>query len=315
MKKIAVTGSFGLIGSRFITLLKEDFNLLGFNRGNGFDITDIYSISGLINENNPDIIIHFAAKTNVDGCEIDKNGDLDKLAGLGILDNNNKINIREIDSMDWKNKDSAFSVNTAGTKNLADVCLQKNIKLIYVSTDFVFSGNDEYYNEEDVPGPVNWYGQTKYWGEKIVTELLNDYIIVRPSFPYGFKSPAKKDFVWKICELLKSKKEAFLVEDQLITPTFIDDIVLGLGFLINKNTSGLYHLSGSSFTTPFDAGKMIAKEFLINSTSIKGVKCEDFYKGRARRGFKLRMKSGKLEKLGFKTKTFEEGLGLIKQSL
>ncbi len=207
-------------------------------------------------------------------------------------------------------ENSAFAINTIGTKNIAEITKEIGAKFIYISTDFVCDGKEDFYTEESKPLPINWYGQTKYWGE-ILSEMSSNFLILRPSYPYGYPSKVKKDFIWTLVELFKSKNEINLVGDYIITPTFIDDIVFGIEHLINTNLSGIFNLCGADSMTSFDIGQTILKEMGFNNIKINKITGEEFYKGRARRPFKTIMKNDKLVRAGFKTKTFAEAFNLV----
>lgn len=310
--KIAVTGTTGLVGSRFKELLKEKFEIFEVNSSSGIDIRDKNLVFNSLQNFNPSLILHFAGKTNVDACEEDKENDLKKLKDLNIS-NGESVDFSKINFEDFKNDNGAFAINVVGTKNLADYAKENNSKMIYISSDFVFQGNKEYYSEEDVADPVDWYGMTKYFGEEMMLESLQDYIIARPAYPYGFKNDIKKDLLWKIVDFFEKGDEVSLIYDQIITPTFIDDMVLGLEFLINKNVSGIYHLVGDSFVSPYEIGVLVS-EILGYKNKIKKVSLEDVYKDKARRPFKVRLENDKLEQLGFKTKSFEEGARIVLQN-
>lgn len=312
--KIAVIGSNGLIGSRFDNLLKNDYDIFGIDRTSGIDIKNKEQLFKVLDDLKPSVIIHFAAKTNVDGCELDKEKDLDKLSKLEIL-KDGIIEYKKINYLDWKDDEESFAINVVGTKNLVDYSAENRIKFIYLSTDFIFDGEKGNYIESDLPSPANWYGQTKYWGEKIVTENLDNYFIARLSYPYGYRSEIKKDFVWRIIEVMNSQKEISLIEDHIFTPTFIDDIILALEFLIKRDLNGIYHVTGNNFLSPYEAGRVVNKNFFNNEINILKVKREDYYKGRAKRGFNLSMKNDKLVKLGFRMKSFDEGLNLVLKSI
>lgn len=311
--KIAVTGSNGLIGSRFCTLLQNHFNILHINLSDGVNILDRDLLFERLASFSPLAIIHFAAKTHVDRCEEDKKKDVERIKKFGIIHGKN-IQVQNIQSNQWEDKLTAFSVNVVGTKNLVDYASSNNVKMIYISTDFVFDGEKQYYTEEDNPSPINWYGQTKLWGEKIVS-LNPQSLIVRIAYPYGKTASPKKDFVAKLIELLSTRDDLTLVSDHYVTPTFIDDIVYGLKFLIAKKESGIYHLVGDSFVSPYEAGLHIAKIFSYDRIHIGKIQRKDFFRGKAKRPFKLRLRNDKLENLGFKTKTFEEGLREIKTQI
>lgn len=308
--KIAVTGTTGLIGTRFVELLNNTFEIMQLTLSSGVDITDKNSFKEKLKLDLPDFIVHIAAKTDVDSCENNKAEDTDKLKNEGSLVGDS-LDFSRLDSKNWNGQASAFAINVFGTKNIAEIALEINVPLMYVSTDFVFFGDQEYYDEKSAPKPVNWYGMTKYWGEEIVRSQNDKNIIARLSFPYGYKSQVKKDFVWMLVGLLEKGEKLSLVDDQIVTPTFIDDAVLGIKFLIEKRIPGTFHVTGDSFVSPYDAGVLVAKTFGYDMGNFKKISNEEYYKGRARRPFHVRMKNDKLEKLGFKTKTFQEGLRLI----
>ncbi|MGH7246392.1 MAG: SDR family oxidoreductase, partial [Candidatus Levyibacteriota bacterium] len=145
MTTIIGTGISGLVGSRITELLSADFSFEEISRSTGIDITDNRSVLQKISSSNSPFVLHLAAKADVDGCELDK--------PLGV-------------------NGDAWKINVIGTKNIADACLQTGKKLLYISTDFVFDGEKaDGYTEEDMPNPINWYAETKYEGEKIVSAL------------------------------------------------------------------------------------------------------------------------------------------------
>lgn len=307
--KIVLTGASGLIGSRFFDLLKTKYEIVPLSSSFGVDITDRSRVSKFLSEKNPQLIVHLAAKTNVDKCEEDKEEDKEKLAKLNIL-SEGVFYPENIDVNEFKASETAFGVNVVGTKNLADWATEFERKIIYISTDFVFDGEQNFpYTEEDPPLPCDWYGQTKYMGEKVLGE---DSLITRIAFPYGHKSAIKKDVVWTLVELLSTKPEISLITDQIITPTFIDDIVTGLDFLIEKNASGLYNLCGNNFLSPYEIGLAVAREFNLNEAKIATTTRARLYEGRAPRPFKVMLKNDKLKALGFNATDFFEALKKIK---
>ena len=304
--KIILTGASGLIGSRFEELLYEKHEIIPLSSANGIDITDKSSIEGFLKDKDADVVIHLAAKTDVDGCETDK---VEDLSVLGIPEGQSmQIRLDTVDGQVWEGKGRAFAINAIGTKNLYEVAVARGWKFVYISTDFVFSGKEDSYSEESTPSPVDWYGMTKWYGENLVDGQRD--LTVRLSFPYGYQSPVKKDVVWKLHDLIEQKEEVSLISDQVITPTFIDDIVYGLEFLLQKNATGTYHITGSSSLSPFDIGVKIKDTFGF-STRINTSKLEDVYAGKAARPFQSIMKNDKLVALGYTPKSFDEGLKII----
>lgn len=284
--KILGIGLKGLVGSRIVELLKDRYEF----EYSDADITDRDSIIDRIKSSNASVVLHLAAKTDVDGCEKDKE--------LG------------------ENGD-AWKINVIGTKNVADACSQTNKKLIYISTDFVFDGENPSaggYTEEDIPNPVNWYAQTKYEGEKIVQKLQNPWIIVRIAYPYR-ASFTKNDFFRAILQRLQNRQAVTAITDHIFSPTFIDDIANVIDALIKNGSKGLFHAVGSESLTPYDAAIKIAKVFSCDESLISKTRREEFFKDRAKRPFQLAIKNDRIEKLGIKMRTFEEGLLEIKSQI
>lgn len=283
--KILGTGLTGLVGSRIMELLGDEYDFEKVSYEDGVDITNKDQVEKAILESETEIVLHLAAKTDVDGCEEDKT--------LGI-------------------EGAAWQINVAGTQNIVEACKKTGKKIIYISTDFVFDGNKDFYTEEDLPNPINWYAQTKYEGEKIVQRSGLTYLICRIAFPYRAQFSVKKDFMAAIREKLEKGEEISVVEDEIVTPTFVDDLAYALDFLIKKEAVGFYHVVGSSFHTPVEAAQLVAKTFDLDISLINKISRKEYYQNRAPRPFSLRLKNDKLTKLGFKMKTFSQGLKIIK---
>jgi dTDP-4-dehydrorhamnose reductase len=270
MIKIAVTGPNGLVGSRVIELLKNDFELLPLTHSE-IDITNADSAKNKINNLDFDILLHLAGYTNVEEAE--------------------------------NEKELAHNLNVTGTKNIFDAVMQKNKKMIYISTDFVFDGTIPPYTEESTPNPLGYYAKTKYEGEKIIA---GNAMIVRISYPYGNPLSKKPDFVMRLKQLLSEGKELQMMQDSSITPTFIDDIAYSLKYLIANFKPETYHVVGSQSISPYDAGKRIAQKFQLNETLVKPVSFEEYKIGKAPRPQYSEIKS---TKNSFHTmKSFDEGL-------
>jgi dTDP-4-dehydrorhamnose reductase len=290
--KIFGTGLSGLVGSRVVEILRSRYIF----ETSEVDIVEKEEVSESISSSDAPIVLHLAAKTNVDECEKDREIDQKIIQG-GTL----------------QYPHTAYAVNVIGTKNIAQVCRNTGKKLIYISTDFVFDGEKpagEYYTESDKPNPVNWYATTKYEGEKIVQKLPY-FLIVRIAYPYGGKPGRKKDFVRSIVDKLVAGQKIFAVMDHIFTPTFIDDIGEALDILIKNNAEGIYHIVGSEFLTPYEAALLIAKRFGFSESLIQKISREEFFKNRAKRPFNLALSNQKAKELGIKLKGFSEGLELL----
>ncbi|OGH30510.1 MAG: hypothetical protein A3B41_01560 [Candidatus Levybacteria bacterium RIFCSPLOWO2_01_FULL_37_26] len=300
LMKILGTGLTGLVGSRIVELLKDQYEF----DPSMVDITDRNAIIEKIKSSDAPIVLHLAAKTDVDGCEKDKEKDIKILRYKDI---------KEQEEMFSRDK-TAWAVNVYGTKNIVDGCRESSKKVIYISTDFVFDGSKDFYNEEDVPNPVNWYAKTKYEGEKIVQNSSIPWIIVRISYPYrsSFERP---DFVRAILKRLQNNEKVLGVIDHKFSPTFIDDIAFGIHKLIEKKALGIFHVIGSTCLTPYDAAIAIATKFGLNKDLIGKTTREEFFTNRAKRPFHLVIKNDKIQRMGVKMRGFEDGLEEVKRQL
>lgn len=291
MRKIFSIGGNGLVGSRVKELLRGSYSFTTVSSSTGVDITDPSTLELLKNDTEHEVVLLFAAKTDVDGCELDKS--------LGE------------DGEAWK-------INVTGVRNVVDACRKGNKKLVYISTDFVFDGEntpEEGYTEDDTPNPVNWYGQTKYEGEKVVQNAGIPFLILRLAYPYRAEFEKKMDFVRAILGRLKDGKPVKGVTDHLFTPTFIDDFVEALTVLLEKDIRGIYHVTGSQFLTPYEASLGIAKTFGVDEALISKTTRSEYFAGKAPRPFNLSMNNARIKQLGASMHSFEEGLLEIKQQM
>lgn len=164
------------------------------------------------------------------------------------------------------NDSDAKNVNTLGAQNLARACKRFQTKLIHISTDFVFNGNHcKAYSEEELPNPLNVYGQTKLEGEKEISSILNHYFILRTSWLY---SEFGHNFLRTMLKLSRDKKELSVVVDQISTPTYAGDLAEFIISLIINNRSeyGLYNYSNEGVASWYDFAKAI---FEISNIEIK----------------------------------------------
>jgi len=283
--KILGTGLAGLIGSQIVALLSSSYAFENCSRTTGVDITNAESIDTAIAQSDASIVLHLAAKADVDGCEKDKSFGKDG---------------------------QAWQINVEGTRNVARACEKHGKKMVYVSTDFVFDGQYDVYSEDDVPHPINWYAQTKYEGEKIVQQMKTSWIITRIAYPYR-TSFLKNDFVRAIKGRLANNEGVTMVTDHIMTPTFVDDIAYGMQTLFEKNSTGIYHLVGSQFISPFNSALTIAALYGFDKALIEQTTRSVFFEGRAQRPFRLALKNDKICMLGVVMKTFDDGLKKIQQ--
>lgn len=254
MMKILVFGGSGLVGSRFIELQKISFDIDAPDtiKVNILEKDQIFKAAQTVK---PQIVINFAAYTDVQGAEKEK----DDQDGL------------------------CYKLNAEGPKNIADVCKKLGVKLVHISTDYVFDGqkNQSPYTEEDKPNPVNWYGQTKFYGEENVKNSSAHFIIVRISMPYVVHYSLKKDVARFFLDELRAGREVNTINDQKITPTLGDDIVKALveiseAFIKATNKSNIYHVSVTNDTTPFEFATFLAKAFHLDTGLIKSISLDEY---------------------------------------
>src|SRR3989344_2088196 len=129
--KLALSGATGLVGSRFFDLLKTRYEIIPITSSAGIDITDRKKIHKFLSGKNPSLIVHLAAKTNVDACEDDKQADIKKLEKEKALSSSG-LDLRNLDPDIWRDSKSAFGINVIGTKNLADFAALNGIRIVYV---------------------------------------------------------------------------------------------------------------------------------------------------------------------------------------
>jgi len=310
------TGLSGMIGSCIQETLHNTYSFEDLSTESGVDIRNFDQVLDRVKKSSSAVVLHLAAKTDVDGCEKDRIKDSKILRSLSKPD----LALRDKDPMDfdidwkeWKNENTAYAVNVVGTLNIVRACKEANRRLIYISTDFVFDGREnKTYSEDDKPNPINYYAQTKWWGEQVVRNLLTNYVIVRFAYPYGTHHAVKKDFVRIIRSRLESGEEVAGITDQIITPSFAPDIAYALDHLIGHAVSNqTFHLVGSDSLSPYDIAVAIADQFGYDTQVIKKTTVEEFYKNRASRPQFLTVSNEKIRKRGVDMKTFREGLASL----
>jgi dTDP-4-dehydrorhamnose reductase len=226
-RTILVIGAKGMLGKDLMGVLLSS---LPNDEVIGWDIEEIdiqkeedtvFKIEKL----RPDIMVHIAAYTDVDGCEL--------------------------------NEEKAFAVNAEGTKHLALTASRCQAKMVYLSTDYVFDGNKrEPYLESDSPHPLNVYGRSKWKGEQYVQELVKDPLIVRTEWLFGRYG---KNFVTSILRQAGEKRVLSIVNDQIGSPTYTVDLAKAVSALIQFDASGIFHVANSDLCTWYTFGQAILK--------------------------------------------------------
>ncbi len=242
LTKILITGGSGLLGSALKKYLESKKYTVYTPSSSEMNITDSLSVNCYIYKHQPDIVIHCAAYTNVNGAE--------------------------------KEREKCNLVNVVGTANISRICKLLHTKLAYISTEYVFDGTKEgFYLPSDYPNPVNHYGFTKELGEKIVRELPQHYII-RTSWLYDNYGNC---FPSKIVDLASRKKSLTVVDDQIGSPTYVEDLAQGIEQVIKTDDYGTYHLTNKDYCSFYELAKKVC-EIKGLDVEIKPISTEEFQK-------------------------------------
>ena len=243
--KILITGAAGMLGTDLRKALEPEHELVLTDiHGDvkSLDITDTEQALAEINEAQPDLVIHCAAYTDVDGCERDP--------GM------------------------AYRVNALGTWNVAAACMVCDAVMLYISTDFVFDGEkSEPYTEYDATHPLGHYGASKLAGESHVRALCPSHYIVRTAWLYGEHG---KNFPLTILNAAKSHKELKVVADQVGSPTFTADLAAAIRDLIKSPLYGTYHITNRGSCSWHEFAKKALEYVGIEDVTVQPIKAEEW---------------------------------------
>jgi dTDP-4-dehydrorhamnose reductase len=238
--KVLIIGSEGMLGHDLVDTLSIN-NEVSSTTIDTLDITDITKTIQTVNEINPDVLVHAAAYTNVDGSE--------------------------------SNSDLAYKVNALGTRNVAVACQEAGCAMVYICTDYVFDGKKgSSYYEYDQTNPLSVYGKTKLAGELYIRDTLNKFYITRTSWLYGFHGP---NFVTTMLNLAKTNDNISIVNDQIGSPTYTVDLANAITQLINKPVYGIYHITNSEHCSWYEFAKQIFDNAGVN-IDLNPVTTEEF---------------------------------------
>ena len=261
--KVLVTGVKGQLGYDVVNELKKrGHEAVGVDIEE-MDITDEESVNRVIREAAPDAVIHCAAYTAVDAAE--------------------------------DNVDLCRAVNSRGTGNIARVCKALDIRMMYISTDYVFNGQGTRpWEPDDQREPLNIYGQTKYEGELEVEENLKKYFIVRIAWVFGVNG---KNFIKTMLNLGKTRDKLSVVADQIGSPTYTFDLARLLVDMIETEKYGRYHATNEGLCSWYDFACEIFKQAGMNVT-VEPVTSDQF-PVKAKRPMNSRISKDKLMENGF----------------
>lgn len=296
--KILITGSNGLLGQKLVKLLssKPEVDFLATSSGENrvtklnfryrqLDITQKGDVIEVIEEFRPDVVINTAAMTNVDACENDR--------------------------------ENCWNINVNAVEYLLEACKNVGAKLIHLSTDFVFDGEDGPYSEEDKPNPLSYYGESKYAAEQLlINSDYKNWAIARTIIVYGIgENMSRSNIVLWAKGALEGGNPLTIVDDQFRSPTWADDLAMGCWLIAEKDATGIFHLSGKDFMSILELVRRVADFFNLDASKITPIKSDSLNQAAKRppvTGFIL---DKAIKELGYNPVSFEEGLEQLKEEL
>ncbi|WP_231425139.1 NAD(P)-dependent oxidoreductase [Pedobacter sp. Leaf250] len=298
MKTILTTGSNGLLGQKITekVLTEGRVKLIATSKGanrypitNGYqyaemDILDPVQVRTIIEKFKPDAIVHTAAMTNVDTAEA--------------------------------NKELCRQLNVEATQNLVSLCEEFNIQLIHLSTDFIFDGANGPYKEEDATNPLSYYGETKLLAELTVKESRANWAILRTILVYGITNDmSRSNIVLWAKGALEKGLPINVVNDQWRMPTLAEDLAEACLLAVEKNSQGVYHVSGKDYMSIADLVRKVADYWSLDKSIISEISSQSLNQS-AKRPIKTGFVLDKtIKDLDYKPHSFEEGLKIVDEQM
>lgn len=298
--KILITGSNGLLGQKLVQLLLQQpqVTVVATARGTNrladlhptlrfvpLDVTDGAQVRQVLVQEQPTHVIHTAAMTQVDDCEL--------------------------------NKRDCWLQNVTAVEHLAAACADLAVHLTHLSTDFIFNGKEGPLPEEAVPDPISHYGASKLAAEQVVQATPGlRWAIARTVLVYGtVHGGGRSNIVLWVRESLRKNQKIKVVDDQWRTPTLAEDLAQGCWLLAQQSALGMYHLSGRELLTPYQMAQQVAAFFGLDQTLLERVDSSTFSqpaKRPSRTGFIIDKAT---RTLGYQPHTFAEGIALLAQQI
>jgi dTDP-4-dehydrorhamnose reductase len=290
MQTVLITGANGFVGYYLIQqLLDKNFAVVATGKGGNrlpyqqenfcfrsLDFTSKENVAAVFQDVKPQVVVHCGAISKPDECE--------------------------------QNREAAFLSNVTGTINLLEASAAVQAHFVFLSTDFVFSGEKGFYQEEDERLPVNYYGETKVLAEDEVRQYPFRWSIVRTVLVYGKTFSGRENIVTNTAIALQQGKALKIFDDQVRTPTYVEDLATGLVAIVQKGATGIYHISGEDIKTPYEVAVETARLLNLDSSLITPVKAHEFDQP-ARRPAKTGFDISKAKReLGYQPLSFKEGL-------
>lgn len=246
MGELLLIGSTGFVCSSIIDSFKPFGSNLLTPTSKELDILSQSSIENYIKTHKPQVLVNFAAFTDLPTAEKDRGNQ----------------------------KGLAWQLNVGASRDIAAICQKHDVYLIHISTDGVYPGTPKFpgpYKESDIPPsdstPLSWYGYTKLKGEQALKDIHGKFAIVRISHPFG-NINSERDFVTKSIKYIKAGYALF--PDQDFTPTYLEDLANTLNLLIKNKYTGIYHVACQNLTTPFEFCTYLASKLHLSEKVISG---------------------------------------------
>jgi dTDP-4-dehydrorhamnose reductase len=240
--RIIVTGASGRLGTRLIeTLTTRGHAVMGADLPD-FDVTDFYAIKARTADIKPDVVLHSAAWTDVDGCARDPK--------------------------------RAVWVNGLGAQNVANAAAAVGAAALYVSTNEVFDGTgDQPYQEYDTTRPINSYGYSKWVGEQATMSINPRHYVVRTAWLFAHGG---KNFLQTILDAAVSGKPLRIVSDEVANPTYADDLAQAIAQLIESERFGIYHFVNEGACSRYEFGRYVLDQAGYAETPIEAIQASDW---------------------------------------
>lgn len=251
MSEILVLGGGSMVGSRFVELCGDQLIITSPNSSE-LDIKDSDALKDYFRKSDAEAVVNFAAYTKVDDAEKES----------GVEDG------------------LVYRLNALAVRDIAKLCKEMDMYLVQVSTAYVFDGEKDGspYTENDTPSPINWYGKTKYQGEVYFQESGVRGCIVRIDMPYRAHFDPKQDIARFFLGELQAGRQVFAINDQKVTPAFIDDIAAALTEIVKKQPQGIFHIASTDFTTPYGLARTVADVFDLDLNLVKSTTLAEYSK-------------------------------------
>jgi dTDP-4-dehydrorhamnose reductase len=294
VKTVLITGANGLLGQKLCRDFSSSHKVIATDlQPHSFvsfphlsyetlDITDRRALDFHVRFYEPYVIINCGAYTDVDACEI--------------------------------HRTEAWATNVGGVKNLVRACKKHGVKMLHLSTDYVFDGQNGPYSEDDPAHPVSFYGETKLESEKVIEQSGIEFLIVRTNVLYGFGKKVKKNFLLWLLQKLAAGEKLKIVTDQFNNPTLADNLSECILEMVERKLSGIFHIGGAEYLSRYDFALKVADVFKHDKALISPTTTESLGQ-KAKRPSRGGLKIEKAQKV-LKTKLLnvEQGLERARES-